>query len=382
MTDAHPVPTPSEQGVRLVKAQSPQTPDPEATKKYQQMVGCLMYAAVLTRPDIAFSVNQCSRFQRPEHVAAAKRILRYLKGSKHLKLTYRRQPEASANVLVCYADSDHAGDPDTRRSVTGYVVMLNGAAVSWQSTRQQVTALSTAEAEYYAASVAGTDVTYMLRIMDDLGYKQEQLTVLWEDNMTCIYMSQTSVMYHKSCHIDTRVYQPCELCKDRVMVLEKVASADQVADSLTKSMPKPAFEKHCALMLGLLPVLSDPAPSLAPDTSRIIATGANAEDIAMGDDDDDEHGIMMIALVDAVHDLTSARSSPYDAWTLALAVSLFCVLYGFVTVIAMLIPIAKDGLALLLSAVAAGENMAAHFWDPPVDVRHADMVLLIRAAGA
>eukprot|EP00961_Rhodomonas_salina_P237959 3215915-Rhodomonas_salina.1 len=130
----------------------------------------------------------------PEHVAAAKRILRYLKDSKHLKLTYRRQQEASANVLVCYADSDHAGDPDTRSSVTGYIVMLNGAAVSWQSTRQQVTALSTAEADYYAASVAGTvtDVTYMQHIMDDLGYKQEQLTVLWEDNMACIYMSQTS----------------------------------------------------------------------------------------------------------------------------------------------------------------------------------------------
>eukprot|EP00961_Rhodomonas_salina_P097994 1318929-Rhodomonas_salina.1 len=72
-----------------------------------------------------------------------------------------RQPAATANVLACYADSDHAGYPDTRRSVTGYIVMLNCAAVSWQSTRQQVTALSTAEAEYYAASVAGTDVTYM-----------------------------------------------------------------------------------------------------------------------------------------------------------------------------------------------------------------------------
>eukprot|EP00961_Rhodomonas_salina_P040632 546022-Rhodomonas_salina.1 len=68
--------------------------------------------------------------------------------------------------------------------------MLNGAAVSWQSTRQQVTALSTAEAEYYAASVAGTDVTYMRCIMEDLGYKQEKPTVLWEDNMACIYMSQ------------------------------------------------------------------------------------------------------------------------------------------------------------------------------------------------
>eukprot|EP00961_Rhodomonas_salina_P044216 593993-Rhodomonas_salina.1 len=62
--------------------------------------------------------------------------------------------------------------------------------------------------------------------------------------MACIYMSQTSVMYHKARHIDTLVYHLRELCKDCVLVLEKVASADQVVDSLTKSTPKPAFEKH------------------------------------------------------------------------------------------------------------------------------------------
>eukprot|EP00961_Rhodomonas_salina_P178296 2404792-Rhodomonas_salina.1 len=108
-------------------------------------------------------------------------------------------------------------------------------------------------------------------------------------------------MYHKARHIDTRVYHLRELCKEGVMVLEKVASAGQVADSLTKSMPKPAFEKHRASMMGLQSAPGDPAPSLAPIKSRIIATGANAEDIEMGDDDDDEHG--MIALGDVVPDL-------------------------------------------------------------------------------
>eukprot|EP00961_Rhodomonas_salina_P264514 3575013-Rhodomonas_salina.1 len=69
--------------------------------------------------------------------------------------------------------------------------------------------------------------------------------------MACIYMSQTSVMYHKVRHIDTRVYHSRELCKDGALVLEKVASADQVADSLTKSTLKPAFEKHLDAMMGL-----------------------------------------------------------------------------------------------------------------------------------
>lgn len=125
-----------------------------------------------------------------------------MKGTKHLKLTYRRQNDASGsgNVLVSYADYDHAGDPDTRRSVTGsgYLLLLNGAAICWQSVRQQVTELSTAEAEYYAASVAGTDVTYMHCVLGDLGYEQLAPTVLWEDNMSCIYMSQTSVRTHST----------------------------------------------------------------------------------------------------------------------------------------------------------------------------------------
>ena len=67
--------------------------------------------------------------------------------------------------------------------------MLNGGAVSWQSVRQQVVALSSAEAEYYAASVAGTDMCYPRRLLADLGYPQGEPTILYEDNMACIYMS-------------------------------------------------------------------------------------------------------------------------------------------------------------------------------------------------
>eukprot|EP00961_Rhodomonas_salina_P032743 441428-Rhodomonas_salina.2 len=213
-----------------------------------------MYAATFTRPDIAYSMNQCALFMAnpgPEHITAAKMILRYyLAGTNDLKLTYTLSQGGGSNHLECYADADHAGDPDTRRSVTGYVLMLNGRAVSWQLVRQQVTALSTAEAEYYAASVAGTDITYVRHLLEEIGYKQEEPTVLWEDNMACIHMSRTSVMYHKARHINTRVYHLWELCKSGAMVCEKVSSLEQVADSLTKGTPRPAFVMHRDVMLG------------------------------------------------------------------------------------------------------------------------------------
>jgi hypothetical protein len=184
------------------------------------------------------------------HIHAAKRILRYLKGTKHLKLTYRKTQTAEANTLEAFADADHAGDPDTRRSVTGYVIKLNGAAVSWQSARQHVTALSTAEAEYYSASVAGVDITYHRRLMEEMGHAQQAPTITWEDNVACIYMSRTSVMYHKARHIDTRVYRLREMCKEGTMRLEKISTQEQTADIMTKGLPKAPFVKHRNAMLG------------------------------------------------------------------------------------------------------------------------------------
>jgi len=256
--------TPSEPNTHLLCSDQPASPDKNTLRLYQQMVGSLMYLACFTRPDIAYSVNQCAKYMSnpgPSHVQAAKRILAYLSATKDKKLTYTRSLDLStANVLSCYADSDHAKNPDSRRSVTGFVCMLNGGAVSWQSVRQQVVALSSAEAEYYAASVAGTDVTYIRRLLDELEFPQGEPTVLHEDNMACIYMSRSAAMYHKARHIDTRVYHLREMCRRNEMVCEKIASVDQVADSLTKATPKPLFTAHRDVMMGHTALLNrDPS---------------------------------------------------------------------------------------------------------------------------
>jgi hypothetical protein len=113
-----------------------------------------------------------------------------------------------------------------------------------------VTALSTAEAEYFAASIAAWEILYLRRILEDLGFAQQGPTTIWEDNASCIHMSETSVMYYKARHIDVKVYRLSELCKDQAVKLYKVTSADQAADSLTKATQRPAFEKHCAVMFG------------------------------------------------------------------------------------------------------------------------------------
>ena len=157
---------------------------------------------------------------------------------------------ALANVPTCYADADHAGDPNSHRSVTGFVTTLNCGAVLWQSVLQQVVALSSAEAEFYTASVAGTDMQYMRRLMEELDHPQLAPTPMHEDNMACIYMSESAAMYHKARHIDTHVYHLRDLVKDGVVKLVKIPTEHQVADSLTKATPCPAFAEHTQGMLG------------------------------------------------------------------------------------------------------------------------------------
>eukprot|EP00961_Rhodomonas_salina_P103052 1385749-Rhodomonas_salina.1 len=112
---------------------------------------------------------------------AAHRILCYLAGAAHLGLTYEAQPASRANLLWGLADADHASDPDTWQNVTGYKTMLNCAAISWGSNCQQVVALSSSEAEFYAASAAGCDVSYFCMLLDQIGLTQRDPTVVFED---------------------------------------------------------------------------------------------------------------------------------------------------------------------------------------------------------
>jgi len=269
MTDVKPVLTPLEVGARLSKDDQPDWSnttmtdnDVKTIQNYQQLVGSLMYCLAWCHPEIAFAVQQVSKHMAnpgPTHVKAAKRILAYLKGVKGRGITYRRSDDrdVAVNQLYGYADADHAGDIVDRISVTGYVLCLNGCAISWQSVKQDVVALSTAEAEYYAATACGQDVVAMRRILEGMGHKQVGPTPIGEDNMAAIYMSKSSAMYHKVKHVDVKVYKLREFVRDGFMKLYYIKTGDQVADGLTKSIPSPAFLKHCRVMAGTPPFKSN-----------------------------------------------------------------------------------------------------------------------------
>nr|GFA42056.1 retrovirus-related Pol polyprotein from transposon TNT 1-94 [Tanacetum cinerariifolium] len=118
---------------------------------YRSMIDTLLYLTA-SRPDLQFAICMCARYQaRPteKHVHAVKRIFRYLRGTTHRGLWY---PKDSSVALTAFADADHAGCQDTRRSTSGSVQFLGDRLISWSSKRQKSAAISSTEAEYIALS--------------------------------------------------------------------------------------------------------------------------------------------------------------------------------------------------------------------------------------
>eukprot|EP00961_Rhodomonas_salina_P245303 3314521-Rhodomonas_salina.1 len=120
---------------------------------------------------------------------AAERVLQYVMGTYDKGLTYRRLDERRRNRLEGWVDSDFASDPDTRKSVTGYVMSINGAPLSWRAKRQGCVTLSSSEAEFVAASQCAVEVVYLRALLEGVGLRQEGPTRMWEDNAACIMMS-------------------------------------------------------------------------------------------------------------------------------------------------------------------------------------------------
>lgn len=137
------------------------------TVPYQQLVGSLLYVSNATRPDIAYAVSEVSRLNANHtetHWVAAKRILRYLRGTATAKLSY----EKGSNPMHSYCDADWESESEGRKSRTGYVIVMAGAAITWCSKKQQTVALSSTEAEYIALSSTAKEALWTLQLRDEI----------------------------------------------------------------------------------------------------------------------------------------------------------------------------------------------------------------------
>jgi hypothetical protein len=245
--------TPLEVGIKFSKFMCPEScvgkEDP-FTKTYRAVVGSLMHIMVCTRPDIAAAVGILSRFmEKPgkEHWEGIIRILQYLKKTRLTGLNYSKSIVADIHG---YCDSDWAGDVDDNKSTTGYVFILAGAAVSWQSKKQKSTAQSSCEAEYYAAGMAGNEVSWLSSFLGELGFLPPSPIVVFSDSQSALNLSANPIWHEKSKHIATRWNAIRELIYNKTLLLLKIKTDFQIADSLTKAVPGPKVEL-CRLGMGM-----------------------------------------------------------------------------------------------------------------------------------
>ncbi len=273
MSNSNPISTPLDVNMKLSKQQCPSSED-ERNKMlgipYQSAVGALMYAMLGTRPDIAYAITTLSQYcNNPGYVhwIALKRVLRYIRGTMNYKLTYGNignignignvSNNVNTNIVHGYCDADWGSNIDDRKSITGYVFLIHGGAVSWQAKKQPTVALSSVEAEYMSATQATKEALWWKTFLSQLGIHTKKNNGSGnnhiDDNVGCIHIysdSQGSIAltknpeYHsRTKHIDIQHH----FVRDQVSIgnvsFTYVPTQDMLADVLTKSLSRDQHNK-------------------------------------------------------------------------------------------------------------------------------------------
>ena len=213
---------------------------------YQEMTGALMYLTCTTRPDIAHATNMLARrMSRPRvhDLQAARRVLRYLAGTPNRGILFRFEDDPFYPGLVAYADSDWANDPVKRKSTSGYIVMFNGAPISWHSGLQSIIALSTCEAEYVSLSDAVRELSYLREIAHFLRQDVSQPTTVFEDNQGTIDLVNNPVHHRRTKHIDVKYHYIRAKQDAGEVVVQKIPTERNLADIFTKSTTRDTFRR-------------------------------------------------------------------------------------------------------------------------------------------
>ena len=202
---------------------------------FKKLIGCLRYLT-LTRPNLFYSVSYLSRFMsKPysDHTVAAKRVLRYIKGTTDYSLVYKSDKESR---LIGFCDSDYTGDQDDRKSTSGYIFFLGSNPIEWNCSKQKVVALSSCEAEYISSTSAVCQGVWMSRFMHELIEEFIENFDLCIDNKSAIEISQNPVYHRQTKHIEV-CYHFIQNCveEDKVKV-KYIRTVDQLADLFTKPL--------------------------------------------------------------------------------------------------------------------------------------------------
>ncbi|KAL9230729.1 hypothetical protein vseg_006043 [Gypsophila vaccaria] len=207
---------------------------------YRRLVGRLVYLSV-TRPDLSYAVHILSRFMHQphaEHMAAALRVVRYLKGSPGQGLLFRADSDLT---IPSWCDSDYGVCSLSRRSVTGWYIFLGGSPISWKTRKQTTVSLSSAETEYRAMANIVCELKWIKGILCDFGVTLSRPMAVFSDSQSALQLASNPVFHERKKHIEIDCHFVRDAITDGLIVTSHVSTKDQLADILTKALGAPQF---------------------------------------------------------------------------------------------------------------------------------------------
>ncbi|EXU94526.1 reverse transcriptase domain protein [Metarhizium robertsii] len=222
----------------------------QATKKsievYQQKVGSILFAAISTRPDIAFAVSRLARHNlNPSdvHHRAADRVIQYLYFTRSFGLRLGNQSQQnnkSVEIFIGSSDASFADNTDDRKSSQGYVLKLYGGPIAWKASKQTTVTTSSTEAELLAASEAAKEMIAAGRLLNSLRIKLDEPLHLEIDNKQTIRLlvEESAKLTTQLRHVDIYQHWLRQQVQNNQINVRWVESKDMIADGMTKSLPK------------------------------------------------------------------------------------------------------------------------------------------------
>jgi hypothetical protein len=207
--------------------------------EYRSVMGALQYCT-LTRPDIAFSVNQlCQHMHNPTavHWFVVKRVLRFLKNTVDHGLFYSK----TTLQLNAFCDSDWAGCPDDRRSTSGSAVFLGDCLVSWSAKKQPVVSRSNTEAEYCSLAIATTELYWLRMLFQEIQIPLPVSPIIWCDNVSALSLAANPVYHARTKHIEVDYHYIREKVLNKDITISFISTSDQIADVFTKGLSSARF---------------------------------------------------------------------------------------------------------------------------------------------
>jgi histone deacetylase 1/2 len=225
----------------------------EQRERYRSGVGMLLYLVKHSRPDIANAVRELSKVLDCSTKGSYKEMLRCIKYVLDTRIFgLKIWPSGIAGEpwdIICFTDSDYASDPETRRSVSGYIIYVHGVPVCFRSKGQKCVTLSSCEAEWIALSEAIKDVVFLLRLCESMMLKIRLPITVRVDNVGAIFLSENITTSNNTKHVDIRSKWVKEYCENGTVKILFVRSENNDSDIMTKNLPGPLHSKHSSKLV-------------------------------------------------------------------------------------------------------------------------------------